>query len=231
MQQENALTVSPTFSLGSLRAHEVLQEILSIKSTIMDKSLLLGRLLREARDNRYNLDWGFSRFDDWVEEASGLDMSARHAYDLIKVVERSESLGIPDEELKQVKLSKLKTIFSLPADTDEGTVRELVEKAKHESLDAIREDVGKIKNLEWVYRTIKIERSVDENVYQPALERARLEFGNTMGHDGGPTDISDGRCVEMWAAEFLARPEEQDREAIDAEFEDFADYYSLPEEA
>lgn len=205
----------------SPRAEEVLDQIMNIKSTLMKRSLELGRLLKEARDNHYAQEWGFSRFDDWVEEGSGLDMSARLAYDLIKVVEQSFRLGIPDEALERVKLSKLKVIFTLKAgEMSDDDIRELVTSAELMTTKDIAASVGIAKHQEWVYRNYKFDKTAYEQVITPATERAIREYGDTLGVDEQVTDISDSKAVEIWAASFLAEPEPEYGEPIDAEFED-----------
>lgn len=203
------------------RAEEVRLHIMQLKGQITSSFLALARLLKEARDNDYALAWGYARFGVWVETASGLDLSERSAYYLIRIVERADELEIPDSELESVKISSLKEIFSLPADTDPQQIRELVTEAKSMSHNDVRQVVGTMKNEDWVYHSLKILREVEDNVYQPALERIRREFGNTLGPDGNPEDISDSRCIEFALAAYLASPEEHDGYTIiDAEFHD-----------
>lgn len=200
--------------------HEIVHlQIMQIKNDIMERSLELGRLLKEARDNNYNLPWGYARFGLWVE-SSGLDLSERQAYYLIAIVERSEQLGIPDEELKRVKLSKLKAILSLPADTDPDRVRELVREAETMSLKDVNAVVGALKNQEFIYKTHKFPIEVMDNIYEPAVERARRLHGNTVNEAGEVTEISDSKAVELWAVEFLNGPEEDEYPVIEAEFQD-----------
>lgn len=214
------IEVLPPLELMSSRAEEVRTEITQLKDSIMASSLKLGRLLKEARDNQYHHIWGYAQFGLWVEEASGLDMSERQCYYLIAVVERAEACGIPDEELNKVKLSKLKTIFSLPADTDPETIKTLVREAETAPLDDVREVVGRIKNVDFVFKTLKMERDTYENVYSPAMDKARLEYGNSIDFKGDPKEIEDDKAIEMICATYLSGPDIEESETVDAEFED-----------
>jgi hypothetical protein len=215
---ETAIELVGNSSCDTPRHEVVLQQIMQLKSDIMERSLELGRLLREARDNDYHLAWGYSRFGVWVELASGLDMSERHAYDLIKVVERSEVLGIPDDVLTRVKISSLKAIMSLPDTTDPERVRELVHEAETMRVKDVQAVVGAIKQVQWVYKHLKFSIEVDENVYCPAIERVRRLFGNTMNPDGSPAELSESRAVELIMADFLSGAD--DEEPVEAEFVD-----------
>lgn len=219
---DNELALIPTSSPIALRSAEVLEAILSIKSTLMRRALELGRLLKEARDNDYANVWGFARFGDWVEESSGLDMSARSAYDLIKLIEQSQRLGIPDEELELVKISKLKAIFTLKdGEMSDDEIRSLVRSAEVKTLKDVVAEVGIAKQQEWVNRNYKFDKIAYENTVRPAIERVKREYENTIDEFGNETEISDSKAIEMMSADLLAGPENQaEYEEYEAEFED-----------
>jgi hypothetical protein len=212
------ISPDPTY----LQAEACSNQIKRLGNSLVVSSLALGRLLKEFRDHHYASALGYPRFGDWVEEASGLDMSERNAYDLIAVVEKSAAFGITEEQLHAVKLSKLKSIFTLPADTDPQVVKDLLEKAETEPLAKIQQSVGQIKGQSFVMVMLKLEQETYDNTFLMAVEKARRVYGNTMGLDGGAADISVSRCVEMWAAEYLAAPEEieYDEDVAEGEFED-----------
>lgn len=203
-----------------LRAEACSEQIKRLGNNLVVSSLALGRLLREFRDNHYASALGYGRFGDWVEEASGLDMSERNAYDLIAVVEKSTLFGITDEQLHAVKLSKLKSIFSLPADTDPEVVKGLLQEAETKPLSQVQREVGKLKGQEFVMVMLKLERETYDNTFLMAIEKARRVYGNTMGVDGELADISVSRCVEMWAAEYINGPDEEEFDVIEGEYED-----------
>jgi hypothetical protein len=193
--------------------------LMQLGSEIQRSFITMGRLLKEARDNDYHLEYGYPRFGQWVEE-SGLDLSERNAYYMINVIERAEQLGIPDDQLQQVKFSSLKEIMALPESTDPEQVKALVTEAKDMSVKDVTAVVGALKNESWVYHNLKILREVEDNVYQPAMERARREYGNTINPDGDPDDISDSRCIEMILANYLAGVEEQEYPIIEGRWSD-----------
>lgn len=216
MSESTELTISV-----KPRADEVLEAINSIKHNIVNGFLALGRLLGEARDNQYHVIWGYTRFDEWVESASGLDLSAREAYYLVNIVKRSAELGIPDEQLERVKISKLKAIMSLPETTDPEQIKGLVQEAEHMSLKNVKAVTGTLKNEDFTYHTLKFDRDTEDNVYQPAVERQRRIYGDTISSSGEPADISESKVVELWAAECLAGADAP--EPVEGEFEDIVE--------
>jgi hypothetical protein len=87
----------------------------------------------------------------------------------------------------------------------------------------VKQLVGMLKDESFTYHTLKFGQEAEDNVYQPALERARREYGSTMAPDGGPTDITDSKAVEMICGDYISGPEEQDEEIIEGEFTDVTD--------
>jgi hypothetical protein len=215
------LALLTTSSPLELRATAVLTQILAIKSTLMKRSLELGRLLKEARDNDYHMQWGFARFGDWVEQESGLDMSARSAYYLIVVVERTAQLAVPDEELEQIKLSKLKVICSLKdGEMTDDEVRALIHDAKTKTLKKITEKVNEAKQLEWEHRSYKFDKTAYEEVVLPAINKVIRIHGDTLSEEGGTLDISDSKAIELICAEYNAGPESEFDDIPDGDFDD-----------
>lgn len=219
MSTELALltTSSPVLN----RADVVLEQILSIKSTLMKRYLELGRLLREARDNDYAPQWGFVRFGDWVEQGSGLDISARSAYDLIKLIEQSERLSLSDESLERVKISKLKAIFTLKdGEMTDDEIRALVTTAETSSLKSITAEVNRAKQVEWEHRNYKFDKSGYKNNIAPAIERAKREHGDTLNDEGENAEISDSKAIEYICADYNAGPESEFDDIPDGDFDD-----------
>jgi hypothetical protein len=219
-------------SLDTARADEVHGQIMTLKSGLARHFLTLARLLKEARDNSYNLVWGFPRFDDWVEEASGLDMSARNAYYLIGVVEMGDRLCLPDSELEKVKFSKLKAIAALKdGEMSDEDKRELITAAETMTLKDISEVVAVAKQQEWVHRTYKFDKSGYDNVIAPGIERVKRVYGNTLSESGENADVSDSKAVEIAFAEYAAGPEQDEDFETFAEFEDEFEFETLPQAA
>lgn len=190
---------------SSARAEEVRQQLLSIKTDLVRRSLEMGRLLMEVKENNYHMVWGYQNFRTWLEESSGLDISERTAYSMLKVVKMQQRLGLSDEEIERNKISKLIEIASLPEDLDEDKVRGLIQDAESSPLSTVKEIVGALKNEVHVYKTLKFDEDGAE-VWSSAIERARQTHG---GFEGG-VDISESTAAIYLAAEFLAMPQEFD---------------------
>ncbi len=189
------------------RAIEVRTKIDALRVNMFDGLLDIAELLAEARRGDYHIHYGFPRFGDWVEQGSGLDMSERTAYYLIKIVENAKLLGISREELRAAKLSKLKEIFSLDAEVHGDEIKLLVGEAKESSLDDIRTKVQKIKSgggeEPFVFLTIKVPMSVKENYIDPAFELIRRQYGDRKDAAGNPVDITSGVCMEYLCQAFV----------------------------
>lgn len=201
------------------RQSEVLDAILTIKASLVERSLELGALLVEAEDNEYHLQWGYPTHRSWVLDGSGLDMSESQAYALKRVVRRTRALGIPKETLLKVKLSKLKVIMSLPAETDPAKIIELVNEAETATLDTVKSVVSALSNTEHVFKTFKLPKEFAEDVYEMAVESCRRQAGSDTAEDGTVSDISESRCLELIYADFASSTGVEDMIA-DAEFQD-----------
>jgi len=192
-----------------VRAVEVLEQIGRIKTNLHEGLFDLAELLAEARSKSFHVNWGFARFGDWVEQGSGLDIAARTAYYLICIVEKGKLLGIPRNQLRAVKMSKLKEIFSLDAGTNGETIKQLVGQGQSLSLDEVRNAVNQVKTgagLEpLVYMTVKLPKSVKQ-IVDDAFEIVRRNYGDKLNEYGEPFDLSDSGCLELICAEYLTNP-------------------------
>src|SRR6185437_6425653 len=120
-------------TVSNERAAEVLAKISAIKDGITETAFELGDLLSEVRKNEYHSVWGFPSFGEWLGQ-SGLDMSERTAYYLVKIVDTSKALGISRDQLKAVKMSKLKAIFTLDANEHAEEIKALVAQGETKTL-------------------------------------------------------------------------------------------------
>jgi hypothetical protein len=200
----------------------VLAKIQNIKSRMLDGMLDLGELLFEARANSYHLNWGFTSFGEWVEQGSGLDMKERSAYYLISITEKSRQLGITREYLRESKLTKLREIFTLDADTHGETIKKLVADSATLTLEAVRDVVTTIKLGEGldpvIHRTFSFGKSAYEATIKPAIERMTMEYGDTIdAHTHEVMDITPGKALEMICADYLAGPDPMLAEEIPVE--------------
>jgi hypothetical protein len=204
-----ALTVSKE------RASEVTNEIKRIKSSLVDNMLYLGELLSEARANSYPELLGFQSFGEWLE-SSGLDMSERQAYYLVKIVDNSRALGIDRDLLQASKLSKLKEIFALDPAVNAEQIKELVAQSADMTLDKVRTRVNEIRQkggleaTRWCnFRVTDTQAEMIAN----ALEMARMLYGQVVLPDGEVREATDGTLLaDVIAPMFLDEAKMQIRE-------------------
>ncbi len=177
------------------RPTQVLQRVQEIKGKLVVQSLELGRLLKEIKEGGYHLDYGFNNFGDWVESA-GLDLSERSAYYLIQVVDLQDRHDIANDVMEAIGISKLKQIASMPDDTEKETIDELLDAAQTSSHEQIKEVVAELKGNDHVIKTFKLDREFSQTLLPEAFERVRRMTA---------ADSSDGRCLELIVADFLAQ--------------------------
>lgn len=207
MSTAELITHNDTLVLApSTRAFEVLDKIQAIRNNVEDCFLDLCYLLDEALENEYHLTYGYSNFADWVEEGSGLDMSARQARYLINIARKSRELGVDREQMKRIGVSKLKEIFTLNPSDDGETIRGLLAAAEEDSVDTVRTKARKARTGDTTtaaYITLKLEEGV-KDVFDEAVELARKNYGSTVNDHDEIVDISVSRAVELICASYLA---------------------------
>jgi hypothetical protein len=192
------------------RSATVKKQIDALAGRMADTTWELAELLEEVHDNNFWQGYGFDDFDSYVDsDDSKFDMSSRQARYLIKINKGAKAIGIPVEALKAVKITKLKEIFTLDPNKFATEMHELVDVAKTESLEEIKERVRLIKGLdgqpEVTWRNFLVTREAAEIIDQ-AIERIKREFGDTMNEGGEASDISDGRALELMCGEKLSEP-------------------------
>ncbi len=190
------------------RAVVVKESLEKIKLTIEDDFIDMCFLIGEARDGEYHKVWGYERFDAWIENGSGLEISARQGYYFANIAKKAGQLGLTKEDLKAVRSSsKLKEIFSLES-ASSAEIKGLLEAAKSESLSDIKKKVGAVKNPAAAappsFMTLKLEAEVKECV-DDALALARLNYGEAMTN-GDVKEISISKCMELICTSYLQDP-------------------------
>lgn len=203
------------------RASEVKQELEHLNSLVLDSTFDIAELLAEVKGGSYYGSWGYETFNDYVEQE--LDMKVRKAQYLVRIVNISKMLGISRTVYEEVKITKLREIFSLepqdfflnPNTNKEEPlsdhIKRLVGVANDMSLKEIVEEIKRLKGLvgddELVYETICVKRIVRDSVIRPARELARQKLGS-QGKDaeGDVIEYSDGACEEVIHADFLSDP-------------------------
>jgi hypothetical protein len=187
------------------RSVEVLYRINILKESMMDNFFEIGELLTESFEGNYHEAWGCSSFNLWVERDSGLDIGWRQARYLVMITQRSRQMGYTRDDLKSIKISKLKEIFALK---DEQKIRELMGEAENMPLEELREKVQVARHGEgspiFTHMNFKMTKDA-KNIVEMAFEDIRMEFGNTINSQTGEMeDLSDSRCLELLAAERLS---------------------------
>lgn len=177
--------INKTEVLPEARATQVTEEVRQIKSHLAKSLLYLGQLLSEARSNNYPEMLGFSSFGEWLED-SGLDMSERQAYYLIKIVDNAKALDIPSEQLEGAKMSKLKEIFALDPSTHGDDIKRLLTASTTMKLEDVRHSVNELRSgvglepTSWM--NFRVTDSQLAHIHH-ALEQARMEYGQNENPD------------------------------------------------
>lgn len=167
------------------RAKHVSTEVRKIKAHLVNNLLYLGTLLSEARANDYPQLLGFDTFALWLED-SGLDMSERQAYYLIKIVDGAKQLEIPLPQLEASKLSKLKEIFALDLVTHGDSIKQLVADSAALKLHEVRDRVQALRSEQGLEPTSWLNFRVTESqagFIHEALAKARMEYGQVVVGD------------------------------------------------
>jgi hypothetical protein len=201
------------------RANEVRARISQIKEETENNFLDLCELLLEAQEGSYHTLYGYGRFADWVEQDSGLDMSARQAFYLVNIAKKVKQLGLSRQEIKQAKVSKLKEIFSLEPTEHAEEMKQLVAAAESDSLDEVKEKVAKLKAKQGeepkAYMTLKVDASVKETI-EEAIELARMNYGDVVVN-GEVTEASVSQCMELIAIAYLQDANNRPENNIESE--------------
>jgi len=193
------------------RAQFVKERITQIKGQLEDNFFDLCDLLLEVQEKDYARNWGYD-FGAWVEEQSGLDMSARQAYYLANIAKKARTLGLSRGDLKGTKISKLKEIFTLNPEQHGEQMKQLVAGAiQGDSLETIKNKVQEVRAQDgmepFTYLNLRIPRSVKDETVDPAFELVRRMYGNTRDAETGELmDINDAKCIELICVAYLQDP-------------------------
>src|SRR4051812_15549140 len=95
------------------RAAVVKEALTKIKDSLKENFFDMCDLLLEVSEKGYHSEWGYATFGEWVEEGSDLDISARSAFYYLNISRKAAQLGVTKENLRKLKISSLKQIFSL----------------------------------------------------------------------------------------------------------------------
>lgn len=204
------------------RSSIVRKQLESLLSTLNKSTFDLAELLYEVKNNGYYQPWGFNTFQEYV---NSLDIKARKAQYLVRIVDVMDGLGVDRNAYEPLGVAKLREISSLEPNetyTDASGVQTpmadmivgLVDKAKDMPLEEIKQHVKTLKGLtgenELIWLNFSAKKAVVDEVIRPALELAKANIGSVGKDDeGNSKDASDGRALEVIAIEFLNDPSNQ----------------------
>lgn len=179
----------------------------------------IGELLHVVKKNHYYTTDTFSAY------VKTLDIKPRRAQYLEKIAATMEAVGITREQYEPLGVAKLRDITSLdvnntwvnPETKEETPIKDFivgfVEKGKDMDPDEIKNHVKVLKGLvgeeavTWLNLSVK--QSALDNVIRPALELCKMQIGSVAKNEEGMSiDASDGRALELIAADYLASNQE-----------------------
>jgi hypothetical protein len=176
----------------------------------------LAELLLNVKKNNF-----YSGYTTFSEYLGSLKFKRRRLDYLVKMAETMDIVGIAREKYEPLGISKLRVITSLnvngiwvnPETKQEVPLKSFiigfVEQGQDMSLAEIAQHVrtlkGEIGDEAFVILHIKVKRNALDKVIRPALESMKMLIGSVKKDDEGQSiDASDGRALEMIAADYLA---------------------------
>lgn len=214
---------TPTVIVGEAVAGEstkVRKQLESLIKSLNKSTLDVGELLCKVKKNGFYQPWGFTTFQEYVDT---LDIKARKAQYLVRIVDVMQQVGIERVKYEPIGIAKLREITSLdptaswtnPANGEEipmkDFITEFIGKADNLSLDEIKKNVRTLKGFvgenDLVWLNFCVKRSVSDNTIRPALGLAKNFIGSVGKDDEGMSkDASDGAALEVIAVEYLNDP-------------------------
>lgn len=194
---------------------EVEEVIQNSNSSMFD----IATLLFNVKKNNYYT--GYTTFSEYLKSLKFKERRLRY---LVRMAEIMDALSIPRTQYEPVGLAKLRAITSLDLDgtwinpeTKDETplkafIKGFIDKGQTMTLAEIQQHVrtlkGEIGDEAFIIMHIKIKQGALDKVVRPALELIKLKIGSVKKDDEGQSiDASDGRALELMAAEILSDPE------------------------
>lgn len=200
----------PLDEIVTNRANQVRTELLQIATKVEDHFFTMCELLMEAREQHYETVYGYPNFSEWVEQGSGLNISARQAYYSVNIAKKAKALGLSKDDLRAIGTSKLKEIFSLDTTTHAENIKALLLSAPDSTLNEVKGQVSVAKAAageeETFYITLRLDKSVKES-YDKAITLARMMYGDQVDEHGEVMDASHSKCIEIIVRSYLMAPD------------------------
>lgn len=197
--------------------------LVSLINSVNKSTLDIAELLYKVKKNGY-YQAEHATFKEYTES---LDIKARKAQYLTKIVETFEAVGIERKQYEPLGIARLREISSLdhnvnwrnPVSGQEtpmkefiiGMVEKLPETGDYMDLETIKKNVRTLKGFvganDIVWKNLPFLRSVVEQTIDPALDLTRVNIGSVGKDDEGISqDASESACVEAWAVSYLLDP-------------------------
>lgn len=112
------------------RSSFVRDRLIELNQNAGDIVLENAYLCYEAKKNGYHREWGYQSFDEAIEDLHNkglLDYGSRNARHFVAIAAMIEQRGYDPDTVKQIGISKLREIASIPMETEQ---RQLLEDAK-----------------------------------------------------------------------------------------------------
>jgi hypothetical protein len=203
------------------RSATVRRDLKKLVSSLHVNEFDLAELLYEADEGNYYAGWGYSSRAEYAAQELGL--KERKAQYLAKIVRVCKAVGLKRENYEPAGKSKLREISVLDPeksfwDNDKKVSEPLSDHIvrlilDHDKLtvEQTRDEVLRLQGRTGpdrpVHRTTTYPLSVWENVIKAAMEKARKIMGSQeRDTEGNAVEYSDGACMEVICADFLADP-------------------------
>lgn len=217
------------------RATFVRRKITNLVKAANAQTFDLAELFFESKKQQYFAQWGFESFSSYGKQiAKDYNFKWTKIYYLTRIMENMDAAKLERSQYEQVGMLKLRAISRLKPDAEFNGVpvsiliRELTLKAGQMSVEEVQFEVDKImgltedESMSWL--NIKVKKMAKDNTIMPALALAKKHMTQTQDDEGNYIEATDGRALEMVAANFLADPNyNQEQVAPDQKAQEAAD--------
>jgi hypothetical protein len=121
------------------------RRLAELTKSMAEQFIETGVLLKEYKDNAYYKEHGYESFDEAIEgmQSNGeLDFGSRNARNMIAVAEMVSNAGIAAGDLKDISVSKLREIATLPASEQ----KKMLPQAKDMSVADVQQKAKEIRH-------------------------------------------------------------------------------------
>lgn len=197
----------------------------SLINSVNKSAFDIGELCHKVKTHGY-----YYPYTTFQEYSKTLKLKPRKIQYLTRMAGVFEQVGIPRSVYEPLGVARCREITSLDPDAQwtnpESSmttpvaefIKGFVEKGEEIEMDDLKRHVRTLKgfvgdnDLVWV--PICLTRSVHENVYKPAIEKAKALIGSVKKDDEGISqDASDGAAIEVALINFLNDENTQDEYA------------------